>query len=73
MTTGVPIIKLIHYFQGTLSASSSTGQFFSLGEDDDPVSLSAANSPTKTPTNQPENSGKDSSVLLNRLFLLTGN
>lgn len=31
-------------------SSSSSGQFFSLGEDDDPVSLSNANSPTKTPT-----------------------
>jgi len=31
-------------------SSSSSGQFFSLGEDDDPISLSNANSPTKTPT-----------------------
>jgi len=37
--------------KGTVSASPSTGQFFSLGEDDDPISLSAGNSPTKTPTN----------------------
>ena len=32
------------------SISSSSGQFFSLGEDDDPVSLSNNNSPVKTPT-----------------------
>jgi len=32
------------------SVSSSSGQFFSLGEDDDPVSLSQNNSPVKTPT-----------------------
>ena len=38
-------------------SSSSSGQFFSLGEDDDPVSLSNANSPTKTPTPL-NNSGK---------------
>jgi len=40
--------------KGTLSNSSSTGQFFSLGEDDEPISLSAANSPEKTitPNNQ---------------------
>ena len=31
-------------------ATSSTGQFFSLGEDDEPVSLSNTSSPTKTPT-----------------------
>lgn len=37
------------------SASSGSGQFFSLGEDDEPVSLSAAGSPAKTPT--PNNSG----------------
>ena len=32
------------------SISSSSGQFFSLGEDDDPISLSSSNSPVKTPT-----------------------
>ena len=32
------------------TATSSSGQFFSLGEDDDPVSLSNTNSPVKTPT-----------------------
>eukprot|EP00092_Neocalanus_flemingeri_P054245 GFUD01063881.1.p1 GENE.GFUD01063881.1~~GFUD01063881.1.p1 ORF type:complete len:1583 (+),score=606.32 GFUD01063881.1:211-4959(+) len=32
------------------SISSSSGQFFSLGEDDEPVSLSNNNSPAKTPT-----------------------
>ena len=32
------------------SVTSSSGQFFSLGEDDDPISLSNSNSPLKTPT-----------------------
>ena len=32
------------------TATSSSGQFFSLGEDDEPLSLSATTSPTKTPT-----------------------
>ena len=38
-------------------SSASSGQFFSLGEDDDPVSLSNSNSPTKTPTPALNNSG----------------
>ena len=32
------------------TATSSSGQFFSLGEDDEPISLSNTASPTKTPT-----------------------
>ena len=38
-------------------SSASSGAFFSLGEDDDPVSLSNANSPIKTPTPATNNSG----------------
>ena len=41
------------------TSSSSSGQFFSLGDDDDPVSLSNANSPTKTPTPALNNSGNN--------------
>ena len=41
-------------------SSASSGAFFSLGEDDDPVSLSNANSPTKTPTPASNSSGEDS-------------
>ena len=36
--------------QGSLVSTASSAAFFSLGEDDEPVSLSAASSPTKTPT-----------------------
>ena len=32
------------------SVTSSSAQFFSLGEDDEPISLSNSNSPLKTPT-----------------------
>ena len=39
------------------TATSSSGQFFSLGEDDEPISLSNTTSPTKTPTPF-NNSGK---------------
>ena len=38
-------------------SSNSSGAFFSLGEDDDPVSLSNTNSPTKTPTPASSSSG----------------
>ena len=40
------------------TATSSSGQFFSLGEDDEPISLSNTASPTKTPTPF-NNSGTD--------------
>ena len=40
------------------TATSSSGQFFSLGEDDEPISLSNTSSPTKTPTPF-NNSGTD--------------
>ena len=43
---------------GTMTSSASSGAFFSLGDDDEPVSLSNANSPTKTPTPAANNSGK---------------
>ena len=45
-----------HSFSDLLSlrspatTTSSSGQFFSLGEDDEPISLSNTASPTKTPT-----------------------
>ena len=37
--------------------TSSSGQFFSLGEEDDPISLSNSNSPLKTPG--PTSQGKE--------------
>ena len=43
------------------SVTSSSGQFFSLGEDDDPISLSNSNSPLKTPT--PASQGKNCNLL----------
>lgn len=42
-----------------LLSSASSGAFFSLGEDDDPVSLSNAASPTKTPTPASNSSGEE--------------
>ena len=42
-----------------LPSSASSGAFFSLGEDDDPVSLSNAASPTKTPTPASASSGEE--------------
>lgn len=45
------------------SVTSSSGQFFSLGEDDDPISLSNSNSPLKTPT-PPTSQGENWEMLL---------
>lgn len=47
------------------SVTSSSGQFFSLGEDDDPISLSNSNSPLKTPT--PASQGKGCFVLVQHI------
>ena len=49
------------------SVTSSSGQFFSLGEDDDPISLSNSSSPLKTPT--PASQGKNCNRFKHNMFL----
>ena len=50
------------------SVTSSSAQFFSLGEDDEPISLSNSNSPLKTPT--PASQGDANNNLMNAMRLI---